>query len=136
MIRGLTSGCFDLIHVGHVQYLQRCRTQCDILFVGVDSDEMVKRAKGPTRPVIPFVERLALINALGCVDNAIPLVELADLHRLSISLCITVVFKHAGFREIDNVVGVTGTNAQLIIVPDVPGLVSTTEIITRVNSIQ
>lgn len=131
---GLTSGVFDLIHWGHLHYLERCRRLCDRLLVGVDSDAMVRAAKGPERPFIPELQRLALVSSLACVDAAFLLHELDDLHRIAVQFQVRKVFKHEGFRALDRVVGVDGTGAELVVVPDVPGLVSTTEIVARVRS--
>ena len=64
----LTNGAFDLLHVGHLRYLQDAKTYGDILVVAVNSDASVRRAKGPGRPVIPEAERAELVAALGCVD--------------------------------------------------------------------
>jgi cytidyltransferase-like protein len=79
MVIGLTSGCFDLIHFGHIHYLQRCRALCDRLIVAVNSDEMVRLVKGPSRPIIPERDRLQLVNSLGCVDSAFIMRSLSDL---------------------------------------------------------
>lgn len=133
MIIGLTSGCFDLIHVGHIHYLQRCRALCDRLVVAVDSDEMVKTAKGPGRPVIGENDRLALINSLGCVDAAFVMRGLAELSRAAKAFRPHKLFKHEGFRSLDQVYGLE-SGAELVIVPDVPGLVSTTDIVRRIHS--
>lgn len=64
----LTNGAFDLLHVGHVRYLQSAKEFGDVLVVAVNSDASVKRAKGPERPVIPEAERAELVAALACVD--------------------------------------------------------------------
>lgn len=64
----LTNGAFDLLHVGHVRYLQAARGHGDLLVVAVNSDASVRRAKGPARPVVPASERAELVAALGCVD--------------------------------------------------------------------
>ena len=130
---GLTSGCFDLIHFGHLHYLDRCRRARDKLIVGVDSDAMVRAAKGPARPIVPELERLALINSLGVVDAAFLLGSLDELHRVAIAFGVTRVFKHAGFKDLEHVVGVTGTGAELVIIPDVDGLVSTTALVRRIR---
>lgn len=63
-----TNGCFDLLHVGHVRYLQEARALGDLLVVGVNSDASVKRLKGPTRPVQNENDRAEILAALGCVD--------------------------------------------------------------------
>lgn len=63
-----TNGCFDLLHVGHVRYLQEARRQGDLLVVGVNSDASVKRLKGPSRPIQNENDRAEILAALGCVD--------------------------------------------------------------------
>lgn len=63
-----TNGVFDLIHPGHVRYLQAARAEGDVLVVGVNSDRSVRANKGPSRPVIPEHERAEVIAALACVD--------------------------------------------------------------------
>ena len=63
-----TNGCFDILHVGHIRFLQAARALGDILVVGVNSDASVKRLKGPTRPVIGEADRAEILSALGCVD--------------------------------------------------------------------
>ena len=73
--RGLTvvatNGCFDLLHVGHVQTLSRARAEGDRLVVGVNSDASVSRLKGPRRPVNPELDRAALLASLRCVDAVV-----------------------------------------------------------------
>lgn len=63
-----TNGCFDLMHVGHLRYLQAARALGDRLVVGLNSDASVKRLKGESRPVLPEDERAELMAGLGCVD--------------------------------------------------------------------
>jgi D-glycero-beta-D-manno-heptose 1-phosphate adenylyltransferase len=62
------NGAFDLLHVGHVRYLEAARGEGDWLAVGVNSDASVARAKGPSRPVLPEAERAEIVAALSCVD--------------------------------------------------------------------
>ena len=64
----LTNGCFDLLHVGHVRALQACRRLGDVLVVGVNADDSVRRLKGPGRPYVPAAERAEVLAALGAVD--------------------------------------------------------------------
>lgn len=134
MIVGLTSGVFDLVHYGHLRYLESCKALCDTLLVGVDSDSMVRSSKGPERPFVPELERLKMIQAQRCVDAAFLINELMDLHRIAVQFKVDSVFKHEGFKEIKNVIGVEGTGAKLVIVPDVPGLISTTDLVARIRS--
>ena len=63
-----TNGVFDILHPGHLRYLQASRAHGDILIVGLNSDASVRRNKGPNRPVIPEAERAELLLALECVD--------------------------------------------------------------------
>jgi D-beta-D-heptose 7-phosphate kinase/D-beta-D-heptose 1-phosphate adenosyltransferase len=63
-----TNGCFDLVHVGHVRYLQEARRQGDFLVVAVNSDRSVEQIKGPGRPIIQDKQRAEVLAALGCVD--------------------------------------------------------------------
>lgn len=133
MIIGLTSGCFDLIHFGHIVYLERCKSLCDKLLVGIDCDTMVAQAKGIERPIIPEQQRLKMVSILGPVDSVFMIHELNDLYNAVVQLDVNKVFKHEGFADMDHVIGVSDTNAELVIVPDVPGLVSTSEIITRIR---
>ena len=63
-----TNGVFDLLHPGHVRYLQAARAHGDLLIVGVNSDASVRRNKGPERPINPEQERAEVLAALACVD--------------------------------------------------------------------
>ncbi|MFB3885667.1 MAG: D-glycero-beta-D-manno-heptose 1-phosphate adenylyltransferase [Thermodesulfobacteriota bacterium] len=63
-----TNGCFDLLHIGHIRYLEKAKTLGDILVVGVNSDRSVRELKGPRRPILPEGERAEILSSLGCVD--------------------------------------------------------------------
>lgn len=65
-----TNGCFDILHFGHVMYLEEARKKGDCLVVAVNSDASVKRLKGEKRPVVNEKDRLRVIASLGCVDYA------------------------------------------------------------------
>jgi rfaE bifunctional protein nucleotidyltransferase chain/domain len=65
------NGCFDLLHVGHVRYLEAARALGDVLVVGLNADAAVSRLKGPGRPLVPAAERAELIAALGAVDAVV-----------------------------------------------------------------
>ena len=71
-----TNGCFDLLHVGHLRLLWFARAQGDRLVVGLNSDESVRRLKGPTRPILKQQERAALLSALEAVDYVLIFDEL------------------------------------------------------------
>ena len=66
-----TNGCFDILHVGHVRYLEQARELGDILIVGVNSDSSVRRLKGPKRPINREQDRVELLAALDCVNHVI-----------------------------------------------------------------
>lgn len=66
-----TNGTFDVLHLGHVAYLQKARTYADVLIVGVNTDRSVKTYKDPNRPVNPEQDRIKVLTALACVDFAI-----------------------------------------------------------------
>jgi D-beta-D-heptose 7-phosphate kinase/D-beta-D-heptose 1-phosphate adenosyltransferase len=63
-----TNGVFDLLHPGHVRYLERARAEGDALVVAINSDRSVRAIKGPARPVVPQEERAELVASLACVD--------------------------------------------------------------------
>lgn len=66
-----TNGCFDLLHTGHVRYLQQAKAFGDCLVVALNSDSSVKRFKSDLRPILPEAERAELLTALACVDYVI-----------------------------------------------------------------
>ena len=65
------NGAFDLLHVGHVRYLEAARLEGDWLVVGVNSDRSVRASKGEGRPILPEAERAEIVAALGCVDAVV-----------------------------------------------------------------
>lgn len=65
-----TNGCFDLLHLGHVDYLKKAKSLGDVLVVGLNDDASVRRLKGPPRPIMPEADRAAIITALASVDYA------------------------------------------------------------------
>lgn len=67
----LTNGVFDLLHVGHLRYLEAARRLGDVLIVGVNSDASTRQLKGPARPVVPDQERAELLAGLACVDRVV-----------------------------------------------------------------
>jgi D-beta-D-heptose 7-phosphate kinase/D-beta-D-heptose 1-phosphate adenosyltransferase len=70
-----TNGCFDILHRGHISYLSRAKALGDVLIVGVNSDEGIRRLKGPSRPIIALEDRLQVLSALSCVDHVVPFDE-------------------------------------------------------------
>lgn len=66
-----TNGHFDVLHVGHVDYLQRARRLGDVLIVGLNGDDSTRRLKGDARPIVPASERATILAALACVDAVV-----------------------------------------------------------------
>jgi len=67
----LANGCFDVLHVGHVRYLQGARREADVLVVGLNGDDSVRRLKGPGRPVLGEQDRALLVAAVRAVDHVV-----------------------------------------------------------------
>jgi D-beta-D-heptose 7-phosphate kinase/D-beta-D-heptose 1-phosphate adenosyltransferase len=127
-----TNGCFDLLHVGHITYLQQAAALGDVLVIGLNSDAGVRELKGTTRPVICQQDRAAMLAALACVGNVVLFDEQTPL-RLIEKIRPDVLVKGGDYRA-DQVVGrevVESYGGQVVIMPLVEG-VSTTEIIKSV----
>jgi D-glycero-beta-D-manno-heptose 1-phosphate adenylyltransferase len=69
------NGCFDLLHVGHVRYLQSAAQEADRLVVAINDDQSVRGLKGEGRPILPAADRAELVAALGCVDDVVIFAE-------------------------------------------------------------
>jgi D-beta-D-heptose 7-phosphate kinase/D-beta-D-heptose 1-phosphate adenosyltransferase len=98
-----TNGCFDILHEGHVTYLEAARRQGDYLVVGLNSDESIRAIKGPERPVNNQTSRARLLAALGCVDHVVLFGDETP-HRLITTLLPNVLVKGADW-SVDNIVG-------------------------------
>jgi D-beta-D-heptose 7-phosphate kinase/D-beta-D-heptose 1-phosphate adenosyltransferase len=70
-----TNGCFDILHAGHISYLNQARAEGDLLIVGLNSDDSVRRLKGPNRPINPLGDRARVLAALACVDYVVPFAQ-------------------------------------------------------------
>ncbi|OGU11171.1 MAG: bifunctional heptose 7-phosphate kinase/heptose 1-phosphate adenyltransferase [Geobacteraceae bacterium GWC2_58_44] len=98
-----TNGCFDLLHVGHVKYLQKARELGDLLVVGLNSDASVKRLKGERRPLIEESERAHILAALDCIDYVVLFDE--DTPLTLIEALAPAVLVKGGDYSIEGVVG-------------------------------
>jgi rfaE bifunctional protein nucleotidyltransferase chain/domain len=94
----LANGCFDLLHVGHVRYLEGARAEADVLVVGVNGDASVRHLKGEGRPVLPAGDRAVLVAALRAVDHVVVFEE-NDVGRLLRELRPDVHCKGTDYTE-------------------------------------
>jgi len=78
-----TNGCFDVLHLGHLRYLQAARQLGDLLVVAINSDSSVRQLKGENRPLVPEEERAEMLAGLGCVDYVVIFPELTPISLLS-----------------------------------------------------
>jgi D-beta-D-heptose 7-phosphate kinase/D-beta-D-heptose 1-phosphate adenosyltransferase len=129
-----TNGCFDLLHVGHVRYLQAARALGDALVVGLNSDASVRRLKGPGRPLTPAAERAEILVALACVDFVTVFAAATPL-RLIRAVGPDVLVK-GGDWPVDRIVGrdvVEARGGRVLSIPFVKGR-STTRVIEGIRS--
>lgn len=98
-----TNGCFDLVHVGHLRYLSAARAEGDCLVVAVNSDESLRRIKGPSRPILPAVQRKRVLAGFACVDFVTEFSEETP-HNLLRLLRPDFLVKGANY-SIDGVIG-------------------------------
>ena len=140
-----TNGAFDLLHVGHVRYLQAARALGDMLIVGLNSDASVRGYKGPGRPLVPQEERAELLAALACVDYVVVFDD-PTAARLVAALAPDVYVKGGDYTATGDAPDDTGkplpeaaivraAGGQVVIIPYMPGK-STTNLIERIRSME
>ena len=128
-----TNGVFDLLHPGHVRYLQDARRLGDALIVGLNSDRSVRANKGPERPITPERERAEILLALECVD-AVAIFDEDTPAEIVTRIQPDVLVKGADWGP-DNIVGrdtVEAKGGRIVRMPLVEGY-STTELLRRVR---
>ena len=128
-----TNGCFDILHSGHVFYLQKAKQQGDILILGLNSDASVRRLKGEKRPINSENDRAIVISELKSIDYVVIFEE--DTPQEIISQIIPNILVKGGDYKKEDVVGkdiVESNGGEVVIIPFVDGK-STTNIINRIN---
>ena len=128
-----TNGCFDLLHPGHVTYLEAARSLGDRLVVGMNDDDSVKRLKGESRPIMPLADRMRVLGALECVDLVVPFHEDTPLELMT--MFRPDIISKGGDYEADQIVGASEVRrwgGEVVIIPFVPGQ-STTGIVKRMS---
>ncbi len=130
-----TNGCFDILHVGHVTYLQQARALGDFLVVGLNADASVRKLKGPTRPVQCEEDRAVILSALGCVDFVVVFQD--DTPKILIEKVTPDILVKGGDWPIDKIVGadyVLSKGGKVKSLPFVEGR-SSTSIIEKVKKL-
>ena len=130
-----TNGVFDILHPGHIRYLQQARALGDLLIIGLNSDASVRRNKGPERPINSEGERAELLEALECVD-AVTVFDEETPAEIIKAIQPHILVKGADWAE-DAIVGrdtVEASGGSVVRVPIEPGF-STTEIIRRIRAL-
>ena len=130
-----TNGCFDILHRGHIDYLAQSKALGDVLVVGVNSDDSVRRLKGPGRPIVSQDDRAAVVAALGAVDFVTVFSEDTPLELIQ-AVVPDVLVKGSDWSP-DKVVGkdVVEQNGGNVRTVDFVSNRSTTSIIERIRSL-
>jgi rfaE bifunctional protein nucleotidyltransferase chain/domain len=127
-----TNGCFDILHIGHVRYLNKARSLGDALAVGINSDRSVREIKGELRPIVPELERAEVLAALACVDFVF-IFDDSTPKRVLDAIVPDILVKGADW-SLDEIVGrdtVENAGGVVLNIPLVEGS-STTDLIRKV----
>jgi rfaE bifunctional protein nucleotidyltransferase chain/domain len=129
-----TNGCFDLLHPGHVELLEKARALGDVLIVGINSDESVRTLKGEGRPVIPEGERAEILAHFDCVDAVVIFEELTP--QRTVAALVPDVLVKGGDWPGNQIVGreeVEAAGGKVVLVDVVQGY-STTDILNKIRA--
>ncbi len=129
-----TNGCFDILHRGHAEYLQKAKALGDILIVGLNSDASVRRLKGAPRPFVPQDDRAFLLASLAVVDYVSIFEE--DTPQALIEKLQPDILVKGGDYQIDNIVGkrvVESRGGRVLTIPLTPNR-STSDILTKISA--
>lgn len=128
-----TNGCFDILHPGHTDYLQKAKSLGDILVLGLNADESIVRLKGPSRPIQTLKARALVLSALAAVDYIISFEDDTPLHLIE-TIQPNILVKGGDYTE-ENIVGATevkATGGRVEIIPFLPGY-STSSIVEKIK---
>jgi len=121
-----TNGCFDLLHPGHIDYLDRAAKLGDILIIGLNDDDSIRRLKGKSRPINPLQDRAIMLAALRAVDLVVPFAEDTPLNLIT-TLMPDILVKGGDYQP-DDIVGATEVRqngGEVIVMPFIDGHSST-----------
>ncbi len=130
-----TNGCFDILHLGHVDLLEKAANFGDVLLVGLNSDESVKKIKGKHRPIVPETDRARILIALQAVAYVVIFNE--STPRTVISEIVPDILVKGGDYQPENIVGrnvVEKNGGEVIVVPLLPDH-STTALINKIKKL-
>jgi len=128
-----TNGCFDILHAGHTSYLSEAKALGDILIIGLNDDDSVRRLKGSDRPINTWKDRAAVLAALRYVDVVVGFEEDTPLELIK-KIRPAVITKGGDYKK-EDMIGrsfVEGYGGEVVILPFLPGY-STTDIISKMN---
>jgi len=133
----VTNGCFDLLHLGHVTYLESARECGDVLLVGLNSDAAVRELKGPSRPVNAEADRAAVLAALQSVDGVCVFTDKTAIRFLT--LAQPDIYAKGGDYTLETINQderrvVEGAGGRVVIIPVVPGR-STTAVLEKISQL-
>jgi len=129
-----TNGCFDIIHVGHIRLLKEASKLGDVLIIGLNSDDSVRKIKGPARPINSLSDRAEVLSSIRYVDYIIAFEE--ETPRRLISLLLPDVLVKGGDYRKNEIVGadvVEAEGGKVVTIPLVEGK-STTKLIERIRN--
>ncbi len=128
-----TNGCFDILHAGHVTYLQAAKAAGDLLVLALNSDSSIRVIKGEKRPLIPEDQRAQVVAALGCVDYVTVFAEDTPLELIRY-LKPDILVKGGDWKEEQLAGGadVKSWGGKVLLIPVVPGI-STTNIVEKIR---
>ncbi len=129
-----TNGCFDLLHPGHVQYLNDAKALGDKLIIGLNADASISRLKGDSRPINMLVDRAAMLMGLKSVDAVVAFEE--DTPQKLIAMLLPDVLVKGGDYAVDDIVGakeVRNAGGEVIVVPFLEGY-SSSKLIERIKA--
>jgi len=127
-----TNGCFDVLHPGHIAYLNESKALGDILVVGLNDDGSIQRLKGSSRPINPLADRACMLSALKSVDMVVAFTEDTPLNLIA-SLLPDVLVKGGDYKA-DDIVGADAVRThggKVVVVPFLDGY-SSTRLIKRI----
>jgi len=128
-----TNGCFDMLHPGHITYLQDAKAKGDVLVVGLNDDASIQRLKGTQRPINPLADRALMLAALSSVDVVVAFSD--DTPQSLIALLLPDVLVKGGDYTVETIVGapeVVAAGGEVCVIPFLEGY-SSTRLIQRIQ---